>query len=79
MREESKIVVPTTEEIDNLRGYRIGTWKTYKNYECIYCQYATLWPSKMEKHQAENDHPWAFPGQNELPEGEVRDDEPRYE
>ncbi len=69
----------TEEEVIQLQGYRITKFKEYKNYECIYCQYATLWLSKMVKHQAENEHPWAYPGQNTVPAGEVLDDEPKYE
>jgi hypothetical protein len=81
MADEKLIVEATPEEIDKLRGYSIGVWgkRKVKNYMCIYCQYATLWQSKMNKHQAENDHPWAFPGQNQKPEGEAREyNEPEY-
>lgn len=72
MENESLIIQPTTEDVDKIRGYRIVKWHEYKNYECVYCQYATLWLPRMEVHQAENDHPWAYPGQNPVPESEVR-------
>lgn len=58
------IAEPTQDEIDRLRGFKIVKWRTYDNYVCLHCQYATLWPNKMEKHQAEGEHPWAYPGQN---------------
>lgn len=57
------IVLPG--DLDQQRGYRISKWKTYDNYECIYCQYATLWLEKMHKHQLEGRHVWAYPGQND--------------
>ncbi len=77
-----KLIVEASEaDVVNLRGYKIGVWgrRKLKNYTCIYCQYATLWESKMTKHQAADNHPWAFPGQNEKPEGQAREyDEPEY-
>ena len=60
---EPLILIPGDE--DQNRGYRITKWKKYNNYECIYCQYSTLWLDKMQKHQSEGNHPWAYPGQNE--------------
>jgi len=79
MSDQKLIVEPTQDELDKLRGYKIGKWKQLKNYMCIYCQYSTLWIAKMEKHQAEDNHPWAYPGQNPIPEGEVRQyDDPSY-
>lgn len=80
MPDPSLIIIPTQEDLDSIRGYRINKWHEYKHYECIYCQYSTLWLPKMEEHQKENDHPWAYPGQNALPDGEVRpDDEAPFE
>lgn len=71
------VVIPG--DLDQERGYKIKVWAGYPNYECIYCQYATLWIGKMEKHQALGDHPWAFPGQNPKTIGSVsKDDEPEY-
>lgn len=48
---------------DLARGYTIETWREYDNFICVYCQFATLWLPKMEKHQALGRHPWAYPGQ----------------
>lgn len=76
---DTPLIIPATSvEVDKIRGYRIGHWHDYKNYECIYCQYSTLWLSKMDKHQADNVHPWAYPGQNTTRPGEVEDSEPDY-
>jgi len=72
------LIVPASQdEIDNVRGYRITKWNQYKNYECVYCQYSTLWLDKMNKHQAEDNHVWAYPGQNPT-ELEENTDEPSY-
>jgi hypothetical protein len=76
--DKSVIITPTQEDIDNLRGYRVGQWREHKNYKCIYCQYSTLWISKMEKHQREGEHPWAYPGQNPAGLGAVSEDGPAY-
>jgi len=75
--DETLIVQPSQDEIDQLRGYRINKWNGHDNYVCLHCQYATIWKSKMEKHQAEDDHPWAYPGQNP-PSVEDSSDEPEY-
>jgi hypothetical protein len=58
------VVIPTSDDIDKVRGYKMGKWHAFNNYECIYCQYSTLWRAKMEKHQLEGEHAWPFPGQN---------------
>jgi len=71
------VVIPG--DVDQARGYRIGKWRTFKNYCCLYCQFKTLWIEKMEKHQLEDVHVWAFPGQNPPTPGEVRKSkEPEY-
>lgn len=36
-------------------------WRQYDNYECVKCQYATLWLEKMLKHLALGIHVWAHP------------------
>lgn len=69
---EPLVIIPGDE--DQRRGYRIGKWRQYPNHHCIYCQYSTLWIEKMEKHQLEGEHPWAFPGQNPIEDGQVRPD-----
>ncbi len=56
---EPLIIIPG--DVDQNRGYRITKWKKFDNYECIHCQYSTLWIEKMEKHQAKDNHPWAYP------------------
>ena len=75
---EPLVIIPGDE--DQRRGYRVAKWKKHNNYECIYCQYATLWEKKMKEHQAEGNHAWAYPGQNEP---ELEDEnvitEPEYE
>ncbi len=53
--------MPSQETIDAHRGYRVTKWKTFDNFECVRCQYATLWLEKMQKHLALGDHPWAYP------------------
>lgn len=70
------IVAPTAQEVDDIRGYRIGKWHTYDNYECVQCQYSTLWKDKMEKHLAADVHVWAYPGQN--PPDDMAGNEPEY-
>lgn len=75
--DEPLIVAPTQDEIDKLRGYRITKWQDWPNYECVYCQYATLWKNKIEKHLSVGDHPWAYPGQNPPSVGSTSD-EPEY-
>lgn len=64
-REAPRIILPTEEDIDRVRGYRVTKWKTFDNYECVHCQYSTLWRPKMEKHLALGQHPWAYPSQTE--------------
>lgn len=49
--------------VDHNRGYSISKWRQYDNYECIYCQYATLFLARMQKHQLEGRHPWGFPSE----------------
>lgn len=70
MDDKPLIAAPTQDEIDNVRGFRETKWNSYPNFECIYCQYSTLWPEKMAKHQSEGIHVWAYPGQNETAEGD---------
>ena len=53
------IIIPG--DVDQNRGYRITKWHEHWNYECLYCQYSTLWLDKMEKHVDENVHVWAYP------------------
>lgn len=53
--------MPTQEQIDSHRGYRMTTWKGHDNFECVKCQYATLWIEKMLKHLAAGKHVWAYP------------------
>ena len=73
------IITPTQEDLDKVRGYRVEKWNEFDNYCCIYCQYSTLWMKKMQKHQAANEHPWAYPGQNKPGLGSVTEDnEPDY-
>lgn len=64
-REDPRIILPTAEDVDRVRGYRVTTWKTFDNYECVRCQYSTLWLEKMQKHLAIGKHPWAYPSQTE--------------
>jgi len=52
--------LPTQEQIDSHRGYRVTKWKTFDNFECLRCQYATLWLEKMQKHLAIGEHSWAY-------------------
>lgn len=59
---EPLIVIPG--DLDQQRGYRVGKWRQHDNFECIYCQFATLWIERMHKHQLEGRHEWAYPGQN---------------
>lgn len=71
------IILPTADETDKINGYKIGTWrarlgpdiyKDYPNYECIYCQYATLWIEKIKKHLDKGNHPWPYPNpDNDFP------------
>jgi len=63
---EPRIIITDSE--DQTRGYRITKWHEYNNYECIYCQYATLWRVKMEEHLDDGVHPWPYPGQYDDPE-----------
>lgn len=59
--ERSTTGMPTQEQIDSHRGYRVTKWKTFDNFECVRCQYATLWLEKMQKHLQMGIHPWAYP------------------
>lgn len=54
---------------DQARGYRIGMWKGSFNFECLSCEYATLFEEKMVAHITEGTHPWTSPGKGE-PQGE---------
>ena len=76
---DSVIITPAQEDIDRVNGYKVGSgdWNGYKNYECLYCQYKTIFLEKMKKHQQEGEHPWAFP----VAESQVKQDssgEPEY-
>lgn len=53
----------TPEPTETQLGYRMTKWGKFTNYECIKCQYSTLWIEKMNKHQRFDKHPWAYPGQ----------------
>lgn len=64
--ERSTTGMPTQEQIDSHRGYRVTKWRTFDNFECLKCQYATLWLEKMLKHLQLGDHPWAFPSETPL-------------
>lgn len=63
MTEPSRIILPTADDVDRVRGYRVTKWKTFDNYECVQCQYATLWLPKMQKHLALGRHPWGYPAE----------------
>lgn len=56
---EPLIVIPG--DVDQARGYRVTKWSTFDNYECLKCQYATLWVEKMLKHLASGLHVWSYP------------------
>ena len=62
MSSEEGVEAPSQEDIDRTRGYRVTSWRGYPNYECLYCQYATLWLNKMLDHLAQERHLWAYPG-----------------
>lgn len=53
--------MPTQAQVDSHRGYRVTKWRGHDNFECMKCQYATLWMEKMQKHLQEGAHPWAYP------------------
>lgn len=53
--------MPTQADIDAQRGYRVTKWKTFDNFECLKCQYATLWIEKMVKHLEIGVHVWSYP------------------
>jgi hypothetical protein len=57
---KSVIIAPTAEEVDKIRGYSIHKWRTFDNYCCVYCKYATLWIEKMQKHLDKGSHPWPY-------------------
>lgn len=67
--DEPIILIPN--DLDQQRGYRVGKWnhsdregkptQTFDNYECLRCQYSTLFEARMIKHVQEGKHPWAFP------------------
>lgn len=64
---EPLIIIPG--DLDQQRGYRITKWAgQYDNYECLSCQYATLWLERIQKHLQEGVHVWAYPVP-EPPEG----------
>ena len=73
----SVIITPTQDDLEKIQGFRVSMWRGFKNYECVFCQYATLWMDKMKKHQQDDRHPWAYPGQNPVP-AVGTDDEPNY-
>jgi hypothetical protein len=63
MSEPQRIVTgtPTQAHIDSQRGYRMNKWKEFDNFQCLKCQFATLWLDKMLKHLQYGLHPWAYP------------------
>jgi len=61
--QEPVIITPTQAEMDRFRGYSShNMWRGYKNYECLDCQYKTIYLDKMTKHIIAGVHVWAFPG-----------------
>lgn len=75
---EPLVILPNEDDTARALGYRVGKWRGYDNYECIYCQYSTLWIAKIKKHIEEGDHPWAFPGQYPEGIGTVSEEGPEY-
>lgn len=79
MFDEPLIVQPSTDDIATIKGYKVTKWHEHDNYECLYCQYSTLWEGKMQKHQSQGDHPWAHPGQNPAGLGSTNEEDgPEY-
>lgn len=70
---------PGSTEEDKVRGYVATVFGgKFPNYECVYCQFSTIFLPKMILHMAEDDHPWAYPVPVvELPAGELVT-EPKY-
>lgn len=64
---ESLISIPGDD--DQARGYKIGMWRGSFNFECLHCEYATLWEEKMIAHVAEGTHPWTSPGKGTPSDG----------
>lgn len=60
---EPLIIIPG--DVDQARGYRVTKWKTFDNYECLQCQYSTIWIEKMQKHLDMGIHVWAYPTDTE--------------
>lgn len=65
----------TDEEI--ARGYRVGKWQEHKNYECVECQYSTIFLDKIQKHMENGVHDWSYPVPLEERQS-VESDEPTY-
>ena len=63
---EPLIALPGSD--DQGRGYTIGMWHGHFNFECLTCEYATLWEEKMIAHMAEGLHPWTSPGKKTTPD-----------
>lgn len=53
--------LPSAEDV--ARGYTVGKWREHDNFECLKCEYATLWEAKMQEHIDFGMHEWSKPGQ----------------
>lgn len=65
--ESQEIPAYVPEVTDEGRGYKVGRWDGWPNYECLKCQFKTLWTEVMEKHQLAGIHVWGIPGQHPKP------------
>lgn len=74
---EPLIVLATQTQTDEIRGYKESKWHQWTNYECLFCQYSTLFQDKIVKHMDEGEHVWAFPSGVEVPE-EPESGDPTY-
>jgi hypothetical protein len=52
-------------------GYRTSKWSQYINYDCMDCQYSSIFIEKIRKHRADGIHVWAYPVQHPTVEPET--------
>lgn len=78
------IITPSQAEIASLdkehKGYSSDQeWRGHPLYQCLKCQYNSIFLEKIEKHVAIGEHPWAFPGGKKEDPSSVKDPkEPTY-
>lgn len=55
---------PTARDYTEGVDYIVTKWDVYDNYECVHCQFASLYKEKLHEHfqyEIYHQHKWAHP------------------